>query len=1173
MKIKMPFGLDSILTDENARLNAEKNTYRGVWPLQMNDVWHTAIHLKPEDSANTCIDSILPGEVIASRLCEDYRTDPIYNAKYSTSFVLMKHYFSFGKTKVPFYLLYSNLATKKFIDNNEFLISKKNKNEAYEFRPVFFKEWNLKDDSVKKEKLKILAYYDNPQFSGNPKGYLNRDSRLFIYKTKNGTYYRKFNDNNKYYIKNLTSLNNKNTNYYTLSKKNDTNYNQKITIYYDSECNYEKFSFDLPSKDIFLKAKPTASNRYIYIKFNEQSYTNLFYSESFYITINKELTKNSTFKIKSNIELNKIGNNKKNNSAITIGLNGYENVNQVKCFVGDALKVQSEEINTCSGYHQYLVKKTYANCDIEKEGYYYQQGYFKGLSSPHTIDSIVTTIQTYELRNNELQNKNNLYEMDNLVKVYDKSDKSLTKGITLYPAGSINKNTVYEVLKKDNKYFALIQLKSLSNYYNQSLFTDGENKDSFYGYVELKVTQENNNNDFLSERIESKYKVIKKNSESHNKENVITETFENIGSNYNGIIGYYDGENDLDLHLELFFTSLDAFKFKKKKKSFNGTNDVEEFLEIKNGNNIFRASNSLHINDTIYKNSENENYCFNIKGNSSIEKLFVQKNSTVKYILKKSLFGSSIEIKGNKLGVKIKNDKNNSYFIFKKDFKSNDYNIEKKKKYKIIDNSTFLLPGKEEETNYYIIVSDISEHHDSFSLSENTVIYEGIIQLENVDANEKIYLNEKSFLYFNCDNVNINETNYTRFNSEGNIYFIKESDIETKSVSPYYEESAQKVANGNYTDVLSSIKYNISDLPNFILVEEMENTETKYSDYLCDIQNILERTKLKEYLLKQENEDVDFKKLKQEGKYYSEIIYSNLSLYKELSRLIIKCPSMWEEPEKWDNEKDDYLKNTAYIGLVDKKSVQDYIKEQFFFKTGSDIKNKLFATDNTQYYYFHPLEFLKYYSKTHQEYCPYFGEVMYDFPSSSVGGVSFVKDTPGFAPFDNGIYDGYVASNGHFNEDYGKVHPTYQYYYHEGVDFAAEMLKPIHSFIYGSVIDFGLHVSMGGYMIVKDLFDSNKYYLLLHIKDKSWENYSIKKGTIVYPGMTVAKVWTQLTNIAYHLHVSVIQLEDGEIPIPDSSKKEPVIRDANIRFPVWKDKYKKRMRNPFKHDETWGGRN
>ena len=110
-------------------------------------------------------------------------------------------------------------------------------------------------------------------------------------------------------------------------------------------------------------------------------------------------------------------------------------------------------------------------------------------------------------------------------------------------------------------------------------------------------------------------------------------------------------------------------------------------------------------------------------------------------------------------------------------------------------------------------------------------------------------------------------------------------------------------------------------------------------------------------------------------------------------------------------------------------------------------------------------------------------------------------------------------------------------------------------------------------MIVKDLFDSNKYYLLLHIKDKSWENYSIKKGTIVYPGMTVAKVWTQLTNIAYHLHVSVIQLEDGEIPIPDSSKKEPVIRDANIKFPVWKDKYKKRMRNPFKHDETWGGRN
>ncbi len=338
----MPFELQSVLTDEDARFNAEKNTSRGVWPLQMNNVWHTAIHLKPSDSKNTYIESILPGEVIASRLCEDYKTDPIYNTKYSTSFVLMKHYFSFGSTKVPFYILYSNLPSKNFINNNEFLISKKNRNDAYEFKPVFFKTWNLKEDSVKKENLKILTYYDNSQFTGSPKGYLNRDSRVFIYKTKNGTYFHNHNDNNKYYIKNINALDNNNIEYYTLTKKNDTNYNQKVTIYYDSECLHEKFSFELPSEDIFLKAKPTDTNRYVYIKFTDKSYTNLFYSETFYITINEELTANSIFKIKKTADLNKIGSTKKNTSQITNGSNGYENINQVQCFIGDALLVKDK---------------------------------------------------------------------------------------------------------------------------------------------------------------------------------------------------------------------------------------------------------------------------------------------------------------------------------------------------------------------------------------------------------------------------------------------------------------------------------------------------------------------------------------------------------------------------------------------------------------------------------------------------------------------------------------------------------------------------------------------------------------------------------------------------------------------------------------------------------------
>ena len=198
-----------------------------------------------------------------------------------------------------------------------------------------------------------------------------------------------------------------------------------------------------------------------------------------------------------------------------------------------------------------------------------------------------------------------------------------------------------------------------------------------------------------------------------------------------------------------------------------------------------------------------------------------------------------------------------------------------------------------------------------------------------------------------------------------------------------------------------------------------------------------------------------------------------------------------------------------------------------------------------------------------------------------------VKDNLGFAP----VYDssfsgrnpninGYACVTGFFNQDYKTVHSDYKEYWHEGIDFSGNKDTQIKSLIYGQVVDFGTHTGnhdsgkgMGDYMIVQSLKDLNTYYLLVHLAYTSWNTYGIKRGMTITPGMIVAGVGTQEWIAAYHLHVSVIVLEEGEYPIYiNERQKTPMIRDKAFRFPVWSNENKNKMRNPFNHKETWKGR-
>ena len=133
--------------------------------------------------------------------------------------------------------------------------------------------------------------------------------------------------------------------------------------------------------------------------------------------------------------------------------------------------------------------------------------------------------------------------------------------------------------------------------------------------------------------------------------------------------------------------------------------------------------------------------------------------------------------------------------------------------------------------------------------------------------------------------------------------------------------------------------------------------------------------------------------------------------------------------------------------------------------------------------------------------------------------------------------------------------------------------------------DFGLNENT----VAVFMISNDKKFSIMYDRDCTPENleaaytenienmkkYGITIGSNVSPGMTVAEVGTQEYSQAFHLHVSVIVLNNNESPIPITKRGQKIpgiIRNESYTFPIWDKKYKDKMRNPFNHKEEWKGR-
>jgi murein DD-endopeptidase MepM/ murein hydrolase activator NlpD len=202
-----------------------------------------------------------------------------------------------------------------------------------------------------------------------------------------------------------------------------------------------------------------------------------------------------------------------------------------------------------------------------------------------------------------------------------------------------------------------------------------------------------------------------------------------------------------------------------------------------------------------------------------------------------------------------------------------------------------------------------------------------------------------------------------------------------------------------------------------------------------------------------------------------------------------------------------------------------------------------------------------------------------------------VADNPGFAPLahhrdlepfeSSGEF--YAGLTGIFNQDYigvvGSRKKDYNYYYHEGIDFAGlDGGMPIKSFIYGKVLQAGIHNmdssgkgrGMGRYIVAQNSSEltfrgQNLYYVLVHIKD-----LRVETGDKLYPGMDVGTVGRDdRGESGCHLHISHVLADSlGEIVHPTGSN-----------FGFWGfhvkegDSQSRKVLNPFDHsDKPWKGR-
>lgn len=1206
MKINLPF---DIKEKEDWNYFAEENNAEGgIWPLANNMRWHTGIHLKP-NNRYSLLRPLIPGTIIAARFCDDYKNSP-FGSKYSNSFVLMKHYF--GSKRIPFYILYSELGSKKAIEEHEFISYKDEEgNEIY--RPLFCRKWFLKENTVDSINTHLVAYYTDEN-KNQIKGYFNRDGMYVITETPDGVFYITGNTKSKqFYLKCDNS--NKPSGFssreekwaYFARNREYKNFNGWIQLYYDKNYLYPKVKININELSRVIKNENLGNVYTINYVTKQGRVENSFKTDEFYIFTDKECKvnkkgnaevilkedKESNLIIKQDNNVIKICNYTKNKilqKLETDSKNPYikkwvyksiSNDNDYKCFKGD--KLQLEKIDNADGIYQYKAKKLSTSEDVKGTVHY---GYIK--ESDYKFCKLCTYMMNYN------SNKSNALfpEHTSSIIVYDVPGKN-ENGITVCPSTSINKNEIIEVKKHGNDYYALIKIPKPDEKYKTSALIN-ESESYFYGYVKLNKTE-------LTNCINREYK------DNKDYKNTITTIPNDLPAEYNGPIAIFDSntdnkedyENDFELHIELFFTSLDDFNFKKNHKKKDG--NIEDLIEIQDTSVLFKAKNEkLLKNENFYINYKKkyEHYEeLQDKEKTITMKFFSDKKGKIvplKYIneiyidftyanLKKTIISVQSDSGSQEIKIKTKKKHDKEFIKFSAATKIQDIEIAKKSEFEIEDIGNdkyrFLVESTTVNTGYYIFSKDLGSANEKnpTTLNEQTYIYiSENIELEKIS--DKVETHSQLICYDNCLSVIINGLEYYKFNLNGKNYFIKADDIDNATVITEKYSESEEQNDDTVINKESSKAYNVFDLPGFVLLKDTSE------DYICDIDELFEKTGL------------DKTKIQQE-KTIEELVYKmqDQQLYKQLSRLVIQCPSMWELPEGFENQKEvqkKYIRDIGYWGVSEGKDtddVADYLKDLFFLK--SDNKTKLFGEGigkTKEYYYFHPFRFLYYYTeKTLQEFNPYCGRIFVDLPdkSGSHGGINVVLNNPGFAPkyifnhANDDKYEHYLSKNktlirfalttGLFNENYLAASKRYireRYkFFHEGIDLRGtwDKEKPkvkgteIYSFIFGEIIAFGKHDNYGNSIIIKKE-NYNDYYLLAHL---SYYMDEIKIGKKISPGDIVGYVGgsgaSSLSAYSPHLHISFYNSANVTKKTLWEIYNELESKDENNNFNY--------LRNPIRH--------
>ena len=954
----------------------------------------------------------------------------------------------------------------------------------------------MKRDSVSLSSVKKLSFYSDNACT-ILKGDLARDGRYVIYNTAVG--YQVLHTDRKYYFINLPDKG-----FTKISSDADVRTilaeqahvpvaekNKSVAIYYDRERKYKKLTYDR-SKIHNVEVNKRSTTDEVIVTFNsnnDYSYSD-FVKQKFYIICKNALLYDDS-KIKT---VENVMYYSRVKFGIKKGVLAYDTsskVDNIRIFVSDKATIKSIDSmpgQNCS-YMQYEIDRIGASCDLEG----YQQRGFIGESSD-SITNLFSTMTIYELSNSVLQGSTNAYlTTKNGFMLYDTIGLVGATACFEDELGAVT--DVIKVEEKNDITYSQLQWKDMC------------------GYVKCKDGKKITDIVTLS------------NIQGFSADSIICPSEEDNKNYVSKYIGMMDATLSIpDIHIELFFSSLDDFTFKKtltekqKKENENIKIDVvntdallmctNERVDINLVQNertqtVVRAGilckkkgfgsvgiETYEMISVVAKKKGNIVQTSMINGIANddfILNIMERDESTSRCVIK---FSTVKKPKNVQIGYAI--DGEEIYNAEIEETAKNGFNIK-----------VWLQKDGSNDTAY-MFFRDVGTKFDKLH-SEDLYIVNSMCKIYSSESltfssvkelKKTVTTSEKTIMYCGCD---FYENDYLRFRLGDEYYFIKDTSITDCTIKNEIEE----------IDGADMIRYNVLDLPRFILMEDTNN------DVVCDINTVLDKVK---YDTSKENESHS----------PADLIYKDKALYNSVNQLVIKCLSMWNE--KKDLQESD-LPKYGYIGIEknESKKIVTYLKDQFWL---TDTVRQKSGINGNIFYYFHPISFLEFVaSKMTQEYNPYFGKEIASSPSESHGGLLHcVVSNPGFAPvsksptpyysFVNGKKEYYTVITGLFNENYtcvGSYWKKYIAFYHEGVDFAAGC-NNVKSFIFGKVITYGTRSGYGNIVLIKHKTEK-KVYLLAHLS----RNDMLAERADVYPGQIVAITGNSGTTNS-HLHLTIFDI-------------------------------------------------